>query len=55
MFENQLKEFKKLEKDYTPVVSNYNLNDRVILDNRTLIHGSRVSIEKLKDISMNYI
>ena len=53
LFENQLKEFKKLEKDYTPVVSNYNLNDRVILDNRTLIHGSRVSIDKLKDISMN--
>ena len=53
LFENQLKEFKKLEKDFIPVVSNYNFNDRVILDNRTLIHGSRVSIDKLKDISIN--
>lgn len=53
LFTKQLDEFYKLENNYTNAENTYKVNDNVMLDKNTLIHGSRATIETLDKISKN--
>ena len=53
LFKEQINEYNKLS-DYDDIKkTKYNIGDEVYLNNNTLIHGTRISVEELEKISKN--
>lgn len=53
IFNKQIEEFDKLKNEYTIENKKYETGDIVRLNDKTLIHGTRISVEELKEISKN--
>lgn len=53
LFNIQIEEFDKLKNEYKLEYKKYEIGDEVILDDKTLIHGTRISVKELKEVSKN--
>lgn len=55
LFMKQIDEFHKLENSYKNIENVYQVNDKIMLNKNTLIHGSRATMETLDKISKSGI
>ena len=53
LFENQIDEFYNIKNNYECIRSKYKVNDNVLLDKKYLIHGTRIDVDNLEEISKN--
>ena len=53
LFQEQIDEFFELQTKYEIETNKYLVDDDVLLDNNTLIHGTRISVDKLNIIKEN--
>lgn len=53
LFKKQIEEFYKIKNDYDSINYEFNTNDNILLSNNVLIHGTRIDVDKLEEISRN--
>lgn len=51
LFKKQIDDFYKIKNNYGSINNEFNINDNILLSNNVLIHGTRIDVDKLDEIS----